>query len=124
MAFGNGSMTRPSISMAPSFFGISSAVLTSVFRVGAQNLPSEGSLRPAAGPVDRRKRVAGMTERTLCAERPYYAGVRIDAKPAPTWVRQRSVVVVFSVFSSPFVPFPLFLPRPVGRPLLRLTAGE
>jgi hypothetical protein len=25
MAFGNGSTTRPSISMAPSFFGISSA---------------------------------------------------------------------------------------------------
>src|SRR5947207_10226865 len=82
MAFGSGSMTRPSISMAPSFFGMSSAVrdvgftdrrITTVSRPGTRTAP-------AAAPTPT-EALVGTPGWTLCADPSVYARV---AHP-PNW---------------------------------------
>src|SRR5262245_24249942 len=74
MAFGSGSTTRPSISMAPSFFGISSANCRS--NDGhhiVQPSAARGAADASRGTGLIPKRWEGMPERTQCAECPVYS---------------------------------------------------
>ncbi|GAB3963715.1 hypothetical protein GCM10027615_04790 [Plantactinospora veratri] len=118
--------------MAPSFFGMSSAVLTSVTPDGSQRLSRMENIRASRGSGPTEARV-GMPEWTLCADQPVYARPHASANPGTPGSSDRTNATISGGFplAGLLVPaaFPLLDPgplldlRPLPRGLLRRLLG-